>query len=174
MDPFTKIKLIYSGELLFFSLLFITLGVLKIVGVWNTSGVRGWIFNIVTLAGGTWLIVDFVWATVSKNRRQKICYLDKILGLPSALFLIPFDIYCIVERSQNTLDEKLYQIAISCFFFYLGANYLFQSIYHYFYPLRSLVDAYMEDLRKAEEEANNKENENNNENISNDQAEEGN
>ena len=153
IDPLTKIKLIYSGELLFFAILFLTLAILKITGVWGGSDTRGWVFNIITLAGGTWMLVDFIWACISKERRQrKVCFLDKILGLPSGLYLIAFDIYCIIMRSQNALSADFYRIGVSILFFYMFVNMLFQAIYHYFFPLKSLVDAYYEDLRKAEEE----------------------
>ncbi len=153
MDPLTKIKLIYSGELMFFVILFLTLGILKITGVWGGSTARGWVFNILTLAGGTWMMIDFIWACASKKRREKrICFLDKILAVPSGLYLIAFDIYCIIMRSQGTLSADFYRIGVAVLFFYVAANYLFQSIYHYFYPLKSLVDAYYEDLKKAEEE----------------------
>ena len=55
-------------------------------------------------------------------------------------------------RSQGTLSANFYRIGVSVLFFYIAANYLFQTIYHYFYPLKSLVDAYYEDLKKVEEE----------------------
>ena len=152
IDPLTKIKLIYSGELLFFAILFLTLAILKITGVWGGSTARGWVFNIITLAGGTWMMIDFIWACASKKRRQrKVCFLDKILGVPSGLYLIAFDIYCIIMRSQNALSADFYRIGVSILFFYMAANMLFQAIYHYIFPLQSLVDAYYEDLKKAEE-----------------------
>ena len=49
MDFATKAKLIYSGELMLFALVFITLAILKVVGVIKYNEIRATIFNWVTI-----------------------------------------------------------------------------------------------------------------------------
>ena len=50
-----KIKLIYSGELLAFALVFIVLGILELLKVIKLSERFQLIFKIITLVGATWL-----------------------------------------------------------------------------------------------------------------------
>lgn len=149
-----KSKLLYSGELLIIAILFITLAILRCVGVIGYNATRITIFNWITIVGGAWLITDFVWLLVSKKRRAKNCVLDKILALPSGIYLIVFDILCF---SKYTEDEAFFIFGIAIVFFYFGANYLFQSIYHWFYPIPSLLEA----IKEEEEAEKAKENESN-------------
>ena len=59
-DALTKSKMLYSGELGLFSILFAVLGILFLTGTISVADWKRWAFAIVTLAGGVWLIIDFI------------------------------------------------------------------------------------------------------------------
>lgn len=140
-----KVKLIYSGELMIFAIVFLVLGVLKLMGIMPyNEGRRVW-FNYLTTAGGIWLITDLIWALVSKKRQKRICLLDKFLNVPLGVYLLIFNIICFTQAKRN--DE--FYVVMMCFaFFYVGCDYLFQSIYHWYNPLPNL----MEEAQKIDEE----------------------
>ena len=139
----TKVKLVYSGELAIFSIVFLVLGILKITGVMAYDEGRRQIFNYITTAGGVWLVVDLLWAAFSKVRRQRICLLDKFLNVPLGIFLLVFNIICF---TQPKMDDSFYINMMSVVFFYVAIDYAFQAIYHFYKPLPSL----MEEIRNAE------------------------
>ena len=89
LDDLTKAKLIYSGELLIFSIIVIVLGILKITNVLNISkSSKIWytyFFVILTFCGGIWFVVDFIWTLKSEKRRKKSSLVDKITLLPDKL-----------------------------------------------------------------------------------------
>ena len=148
MSAEKKTKLIYSGELLIFAILFLVIATLEIIGVIGKREIMHTIFNWVTIFGMTWIIVDFFWVLFSKKRRAKNSLLDKALLLPVAVYLITFDILCFCKLSFITIDFRRMMMAIA--FYYIGAIYLFQSIYHYFVPVPMLLVAIEEE--KAEKE----------------------
>lgn len=148
MSTEKKTKLIYSGELLIFAILFLVIATLEIIGVIGKREIMHTIFNWVTIFGMTWIIVDFFWVLFSKKRRAKNSLLDKALLLPVAVYLITFDILCFCKLSFVTIDFRRMMMAIA--FYYIGAIYLFQSIYHYFVPVPMLLAAIEEE--KAEKE----------------------
>lgn len=133
-----KVKLIYSGELILFAVIFITLATLKILHILNTNPVVRVIFNWITLFGGTWMIVDFVWVLCSKKRRAKNSLLDKALFVPLGIYLITFDLISIVGPTR---DKDFYMYFMVAAFYYIGVVYLFEGIYHYFRPIPSIVTA---------------------------------
>ena len=149
LDMITKAKLIYSGELMLFFVLFLVIAILRITGVMGGNDVRSKIFNWVTIFGGTWLTIDFFWALFSKKRRSKIALIDKCLHLPAGLYLISFDIYCFVTNPAGT--SNVYRYGVPIVLFYLCSCYLFESIYHFFKPVPGLLE--IEEMAKAEEEA---------------------
>ena len=134
-----KLKLIYTGELLFFGVLFIVLATLEILGVIGKREIMMTIFNWVTIFGGTWMIVDFFWVLFSKKRRKKNSLLDKVLLIPAGIYLITFDIICFCKLSFVTMEFR--RLMMGILFYYLGAIYLFQGVYHYFFPVPSLIEA---------------------------------
>ena len=148
LDIVTKAKLIYSGELMLFFILFLVLGILRMTGVIAPNDTRKNIFNWVTIFGGSWLIIDFLWAMFSKKRKQRIALIDKCLHLPAGIYLVSFDIYCFVTKPEAASD--VYRYGVPIVFFYLCACYLFESIYHYFKPVPGLLD--IEEAAKAEQE----------------------
>ena len=145
MDPHKKMKLIYSGELLLFAVIFLVVAILKLTGVMKYNETRRIIFNWITIFGGLWGITDFVWGLASKKRRQRICLLDKVLLLPLVLFIETFDFISLIAKPEN---ESFYVINIGAAFIYNTVIYLFQAIYHYFYPIPGLIDAVTEDDKK--------------------------
>ena len=142
-----KVKLIYSGELIFFSLLFFVIATLEILHVIGRNTVVLTIFNWVTIFGGTWMIADFIWLLCSKKRQKKNSILDKALLVPAGIYLITFDIICFTKASFVTLDFR--RLMMGIVFYYFGAVYLFQGIFHWFFPIPGLL----EDVRKEQEAA---------------------
>lgn len=148
MSEETKIKLVYSGELMIFAIAFLVLGILKITGVMGYDATRRTVFNYITICGGTWILVDLIWTIVSKKKRAKNCLLDKILNAPLGIYLITFDIICFAKPE---MDTSFYVYGIGVVFFYITVNYGFQSVYHFFHPLPSLMEE-IEKAKQAEQE----------------------
>ena len=150
-----KTKLIYSGELMFFAILFLVLATLEILGIIGRRNIMLTIFNFITAAGGTWMIVDFFWVLFSKKRRAKNSLLDKALLVPLGIYLITFDIICFCKMTSFGVfpeeQDSFRRLMMGIAFYYIGAIYLFQSIYHYFVPVPMLTKA-IEDAYKAEQE----------------------
>ena len=138
MDFATKAKLLYSGELLIFALVFLTLAILKVTNVFKYNATRSTIFNWITLFGGTWLIVDLMWAIFDKKRQKRIAIIDKFIHAPAGIYLIAYDLYCLITKPE---DPKFYQYGVSIALGYLGLCYIFESIYHFKYPVPGIIDA---------------------------------
>ncbi len=137
MDPHKKIKLIYSGELLLFAVIFLVVAILKLTRVMGYNETRRIIFNWITIFGGLWGIIDFLWGALSKKRRARICLLDKALLLPLVLFIETFDFISLIAKPAN---ENFYIYSLGFAFIYVTIIYTFQAIYHYFYPIPGLFD----------------------------------
>ena len=150
LDDFTKMKLIYSGELLVFAVLFAVLGPLFLFEVITVADWKRWVFSIVTLLGGLWLIADFVWCLISGKRRKKNSMLDKVLVLPMALPVVVFDILAFV-KGWVWLEEGVvyFRYALGIALFYYAIVYLFEAIYHFKHPVPMLL----EEIEKAEAES---------------------
>ena len=137
MDLLTKAKLIYSGELLLFAIAFFVIALLEFIQVIKISDRHHRIFNWLTIFGGTWLIADFLWALLDKKRRKRVALIDKIIHLPVGIYLISFDLFCLISKPTNRL---VYQYGIPIALSYLFACYTFEAIYHFFYPVPGLID----------------------------------
>ena len=144
LDIETKAKLIYSIELGVFALIFITLAILKATGVIPTNPTRVLIFNWVTLFGGTWLVVDFMWAFLSQKRQKRVSLLDKILHLPAGFYLVAFDIICLLGKQK----DEFYRYGIPIVLGYLGLCYTFEALYHFWHPIPGLLDSLKEEEKK--------------------------
>ena len=153
-DALTKSKMLYSGELGLFSILFAVLGILFLTGTISVADWKRWAFAIVTLAGGVWLIIDFIWTLVSKKRRAKNCLLDKAMVAPMALCVLAFDILAFAFGWVNASGEGAstailaFRLAIGIALCYYAAVYVFQAISHRYKPLPLVIEAALE----AEEE----------------------
>lgn len=154
LDPLTKAKLLIQGEYLLISLIFLACGILKIFDILKSSELRAHIFNFVTLAGSLWVIADFLWCTISKKKRAKVTYLDKILALPLGLYLLVFDIISLI-RWTNVDDWYKYGISIAFFLIFLV--YSFEAVYHWFYPTKMLLEAVEQDEAAKLDEKKNEE-----------------
>ena len=146
-----KVKLIYSGELILFSIVFIVIATLELLGIIGKREIILIIFNWVTIFGGTWMIADFIWLLCSKKRQRKNSIIDKALLVPAGLYLITFDIICFTKASFVTMEFRRMMMAIV--FYYLAAVYIFQGIYHWFHPIPGLMEDIKEEERKAQEAA---------------------
>ena len=146
-----KVKLIYSGELLFFSLLFFVIATLEILGIIGKREIILIIFNWVTIFGGSWMIADFIWLMCSPKRQKKNSKIDKALLVPAGLYLITFDIICFTNASFVTLEFR--RLMMGIVFYYLGSVYVFQGVYHWFRPIPGLLEDVRNEQQKAEHEA---------------------
>ena len=141
-----RIKMIYSGELLVFAVIFIVLGILELLAVIKLSERFQLIFKIITLVGATWLIADFVWVMLSPRRKAKNAVMDKAMMLPLAVYLYVFDILGFVLKP----GYGYYQVGVPAAFFYIACAYAFQGIYHYYHPVPSVIEM-IEDAKKESE-----------------------
>lgn len=159
MNDLTKCKLIYSGELLFFALLAITLGVLFVIAIIKVSDWKKWLFTIITLGGGIWAITDFVWTLKSEKKRKKNCLLDKIILLPNAAALIGLDIYALVNLIKDNSwtgnnGVPFFQYVIGGALIYVGVVFLFEAIYHWFVIHPLVIEAAEEEkVKEAQSDA---------------------
>ena len=147
MNPEKKMKLIYSGELLVFAVVFLVLGILEMSNVIHISQRFSLIFRWVTIFGGTWLLVDFFWAFFSKKRRAKVALIDKVILIPLGLYLITYDIYGFVTNPDIEANYAFYQFGMSAPFIYIALVYAFEGIYHWFVPVPGIFD----DLNEKDE-----------------------
>lgn len=144
-----KIKLIYSGELLLFAVVFLTLGILELLAVIKLSERFQLIFKIITLCGATFIVADFIWVMLSPKRKKKNSIMDKAMLLPIAIYLYVFDIYGFIVQP----GYGYYQVGVPIAFMYLACVYTFQAIYHYYKPVPSVLEM-IEETKKEMENAN--------------------
>ncbi len=134
-----KAVLIYSGELALFSIVFIVIGLLLILGVIQVSGWKKYAFTYVTMIGGIWPIVDFIWMLVSEKHRARNSFIDKCLIIPVPCCLIPLDIWILINGIDN-VEDAVFRFGISIPLIYFALVYAFQAIYHYFKPIPLLLE----------------------------------
>ena len=147
LDAEKKAILFYSGELLLISIVALVIAILEWTQLIKISERHRLIFNWVTIFGGTWLIIDFLWAIFSKKRQKRVALIDKIIHLPLGIYLVSFDTYSFIKNP----DISLFQIGIPIALTYLSVCYMFESIYHYFKPIPGLIDAVNSDEKQGEE-----------------------
>ena len=141
MDLSIKAKLIYSVELGIFAILFLVLAILRFTGVIPANATRLTIFNWVTLFGGSWITIDFIWALLDKKRQKRVAIIDKIIHLPAGLYLIVFDLYCLITNiAKNDINNPICVYGVPIVLAYLALCYSFEAIYHFKYPVPGLLD----------------------------------
>lgn len=153
MDDLKKAKLIYSGEILLFAIIFLALGILFLIKIIDVQDYKKWLFPILTMIGGIWNISELIWALSSKKKRKKTSLLDKFLLLPASIAFLSFGIYALIAMIMNpstTALDNFFPTYIGVTLLYSSIVYFFQSIYHYFVPLPALLIAVEED-RKSQE-----------------------
>ena len=146
LDEKTKIKLIYSGELIFFSVVFLVLAILQVVGVINPGERFLNIFKFVTLLGVAYFLFDIITTFTNKKKRAKACLEDKFSTIIIPPYLLTVDIMLFAGNSFVWNNPKYF---ITPLFFYISAVYAFQGIYHWFYPLPELFED-DEEIKKNE------------------------
>lgn len=140
---------IYTIELLVFSLVFVTLGVLMLVGVLGkTTGFRQ-VFTYVTLAGAALIVGDLIWALASKKRRQRVSLVDKFIIIPAPIAIVILDIFTLVNGVDAMVE--IHRLVVGIVFCYIAAVYVFEAVYHYYFPLKELMEAAEEDEEEEEE-----------------------
>ena len=137
LDDLTKVKLIYSGELIVIAIVAIVIGTLQLTQVLTVKELFRNIFNWVTIFGSPLLIITSVYSIISPKRRKKISIFDKITLFPLAVYIIVIDIICF--SNYGTLDQSFYQTYIPIAILSLAVIYMAQGIYHWFRPLPSLL-----------------------------------
>ena len=143
-----KIKLIYSGELIFIAVVFLVIGLLELLKVITIKDWVQLVFKIVTLAGAAWLIADFLWTLLSLKKRAKNSLMDKVMMLPLAAYLLAFDIYGFVSPRPY----EYYQIGVPIAFFYIACAYIFQGIFHYKHPVPMVIEMINEASQEVQDD----------------------
>ena len=77
------------------------------------------------------ILGDFLWGFFSKKRRARISLIDKIIVLPAAIYIFVVDIFLFMNVDAVVINRQMF---ISPIFIYLGFVYLFEGIYHYYFP----------------------------------------
>ena len=145
LDTLKKTKLIFSGELLLFFLVFAIIGSLILAEVIEIKEWKRIAFSYVPFAGGAWIIADFLWTAISKKRRLRKPLIDKILVLPAGIMVISFDIYAFVNGMVHTdVTSPLFGYIIGSDLLYLACVYIFEAFYHYKHPLPEVYEAVLE------------------------------
>lgn len=137
LDEVTKIKLIYSGEILIFAIIFALIGILDVTGV---KEIKDWVLNVfkvIALLGGAYFIYDFVTTFTNKKKREKACLVDKF----STIFIPPYTItLAIMLWANNAFVIENRRYFIGFLLIAISVVYLFQAIYHWFFPLKELLE----------------------------------
>ena len=149
MEPLKKVKLMLLVEYLIFTAIFLVLGILFLTDVIKVAEWKRYVFTYVTLLGGLWIVGDFFWCVFSPVHRAKNSMVDKIILLPVGFALLGFDIYAITQGCSDALPYRWF---IGADLTYLGAAFLFQSIYHWFRPIPAVIDAALADEEKKKSE----------------------
>lgn len=134
-----KAVLIYSGELALFSIIFLVIGILIMIGVIQVADWKRYFFTYVTMIGGLWPIADFIWTLLSKKHREGNSLLDKCLVLPAPLALIPLDIWILVQGIEK-VENVVFRFGISIPLIYFALVYAIECVYHYFKPIPMLLE----------------------------------
>ena len=137
-----KAKLIYTLELAIFACLFLTLGILFLVGVLKTSLWKKWLVLTVGTLGAVWCFVDFFWMVKSPKRRAKNSMLDKVLVLPNALYALIINIYFWVKLAPfNEESDAIFAYCLGASLCYFAFIYVIEGIYHWKHPVPGLLEA---------------------------------
>ena len=146
MDELTKAKLIYTIELGVFAIAFLVVAILQYVHVIKFGENHLRIINWISIFAASLGILDFLWFINSPVRKKKNSFLDKILILPLAIYILVFDIICFVNYDNPQLE--LAQIMIPVALTYVTVIYTIEAIYHWFKPVPMLYEALEEEKNK--------------------------
>ena len=145
----TKIKLIYSGELVIIALILIVVGALKYANVIVTKPTRLFVYNILSACCGLWMVTEFIWAMVSPKKRAKTPMLDKIIMLPIGIYILCFDTICFTRKAMGLEPLETYiRFSVGTVLTVIGLVYIFQAIYHFYHPIPQIIEA-IEETKQA-------------------------
>ena len=147
LNEIEKAKLVYSLELGIFGVIFLVVGLLKMLAV---LGHNDQVFTWITIFGSAWTFFDFGWFILSKKHRKMSCWIDKALTLPAGIFILTFDIISFATNFQ--MGENYYRYGIASIFIYISLVFIFESIYHYFYPLPAILEEAEEEAKEKQEQ----------------------
>lgn len=145
LDEITKLKLIYSGELVVFAIVFLVLGILQLTGVMSPSTKFLNVFKYITLIGAAYFLYDIVSAIMNPKKRAKVCWPDKISTCFIPPYLAVVDVFLFAKNEFVINNARLF---IGPLFIAISLAYLFQGIYHWYKPLPELFE---DDEPKKEE-----------------------
>ena len=131
---------IYTIELLVFSVVFIVLGILELLGIIGNNLDWRLVFTYITLVGITLFIAFNVWSFVDPKRRAKVDVIDRVMLIPGPIAVLVLDIITLIKGTGDPLVMELHKYIIGCVFIYFGACYIFQAIYHYYFPSKMLLE----------------------------------
>ena len=137
LDDYTKTKLIYSGELIIIALILIVIGILQATGVMNVSETFLHIFKFLAIAGGCYFLYDIITTFTNKRKREKACLVDKFTTIIIPPYTITISILLFAGNEFVWQNPKYF---ITPLIFYIAAIYIFQGIYHWFFPLKILFE----------------------------------
>lgn len=146
MDDIKKAKLMYSGELAFFAIVFLVLGILELTFVLNLRDIIITIFQYVGLVGGAYFIFDLIWTIKSEKKRKRNSMFDKISMLPGSLYSLTI---CILMIANVISEKTTKQILIGILLLYFALVYLAQAVYHWFHIHPTMLEAIEEDRKEA-------------------------
>lgn len=148
LDSLTKVKVIYTVELLAIATVFLVIASLEISGVLKITDRHKYVFLWVTIFGGPILIGTLIWALVSPKKRAKVSLFDKFSILPGSIYVIVFDIIGFIN--YNAWDENYFRYGIPSALYYFALVYIVQAFYHWKHPLPELLKAIEEDKKNEE------------------------
>ena len=147
-----KTILVYTIELLVFSVVFIVLGILELLGIIGNNLDWRTVFTYITLVGVVVFLGLTIWTFADPRRRAKAEIIDRVMLIPGPVAVLFLDIMTLVKGAGDEGVQMLHRYIIGIVFIYFGLCYIFQAVYHYFFPVKMLLEAEEEEKRKAEEE----------------------
>lgn len=135
-----KNKLFYSGELLIFGIAFCVLGILVFTGVIPLNFLNNYplVYYIGTCVGSLVGLFFTLRTLLIKDKRKKSGIVDKILIIPSTIFLLIIDISYFF--GLKIFGDTNINTAVGIIFIYNSVNYIFQSVYFFFIPIPGLIN----------------------------------
>ena len=146
---FKKAIKVYTIELLVFSVVFIVLGILELLGIIGNNLDWRLVFTYITMVGIAIFIGINVWSFVDPKRRARVDVIDRVMLIPGPIAVLILDITTLVRGTGDPLVMDMHKYIIGIVFLYFGACYIFQAIYHYYFPSKMMLE--LEESAKAEE-----------------------
>jgi len=137
LDDFTKTKLIYSGELIVIAIVLIIIGILQVCNVMNISETFLNIFKFLAIGGACFFTYDITTTFVNPRKREISCLLDKFTIIIIPPYTLTISIMLFIGNEFVWNNPKLFIVPL---IFYIAAVYIFQGIYHWFFPLKALFE----------------------------------